>query len=263
MERDFVIRTAQGRFTAQATAGKPGALFLHGFGEDLHTWDLLWRQLHGELPALRYDLRGFGRSVAERDEQPFSHAEDLAEIIEVLNLAPVDLVGSSMGASIALHFALDHPQRVRRLVLISPGLVAWDWSDRWREQWQPIVDAARSGDMESARERWWQHPLFDSVRHGPAADWARAGIARFAGRQWIADHEQPALPDVERLHQLAIPTLLLSGDDDVEEFRIIADLIEASVPVVQRVRFPARGHMLQLEEPAACAHHISRFLQVP
>jgi pimeloyl-ACP methyl ester carboxylesterase len=68
------------------------------------------------------------------------------------------------------------------------------------------------------------------------------------------------LPDVERLHLLATRTLLLTGGCDLEDFRLIADLIEASASHLQRVDDPARGHLLHLEDPAGCAARIGAFL---
>ncbi len=60
---------------------------------------------------------------------------------------------------------------------------------------------------------------------------------------------------------LAPPTLLLTGEHDVPDFRLIADLIAGSAPDVRRIDYPERGHMLTLEAPAECAKAIGAFLQ--
>ena len=83
---------------------------------------------------------------------------------------------------------------------------------------------------------------------------------RFPGEQWIEDRHEPKLPDVERLHLLATRTLLLTGGRDLEDFRLIADLIEASASNVQRIDDPVRGHLVHLEDPEGCARRISAFL---
>ncbi len=64
------------------------------------------------------------------------------------------------------------------------------------------------------------------------------------------------------MYRLTIPTLLLSGRRDLDDFRLIADLIEASADSVTRVNFANSGHVLQLEEAAACAEQIKAFLQL-
>lgn len=255
----ITVDAAGVRLHAQVSGARPGVVFLHGFAGDLHTWDTLWPALGEDLPALRYDLRGYGLSAGEQ-EPPFSHADDLLALLDALALDRVDLVGVSMGGAIATNFAIDHPRRVRRLVLISPGLVAWEWSGDWQALWQPIVEQARAGHMDAARHLWWRHPLFATTRDSDAAPALFESIMRFAGAQWLGDGQRPALPEVERLHRLGARTLLLTGERDMADFRLIADLIEASVDDVRRVDMPGRGHLLHLEAPAACARHILDFL---
>lgn len=257
------ISTSNVDFRAFKQGAQPSAVFLHGFGSDLHTWDGVWAALGENLgenfAALRYDLRGFGASVC-RQPVPFKHADDLLTVLDATAIDRCDLVGVSMGGSIALNFTLDHPERVRNLVLISPHLVAWEWSEAWHQLWNPIVDRARSGAIDEAKRLWWEHPLFSTTRSSAAAPALFESIMRFSGDQWIDDHHEPMLPDVERLHLLATRTLLLTGGRDLDDFRLIADLIEASASHLQRVDDPARGHLLHLEDPEGCARQISAFL---
>lgn len=255
----ITIRTLNCAFRAVQCGAQPSTIFLHGFGGDLHTWDLLWSSLDDALPVLRYDLRGFGESH-DCVQKPFSHADDLLAILDTLAIAKINLVGLSMGGAIALNFALDHPARVNKLILISPGLIAWEWSAAWVAQWRAITSLARGGKLDEARELWWQHPLFATTRASRAAADLHASIARYSGQQWIRDLQQTALPDVERVHTLNTPTLLLTGGRDLEDFQLIADVIEASVPKLLRVTFSECGHMLPLENPQACAKQILAFL---
>lgn len=255
----FDILTASGRFCAQKSGPEPRAVFLHGFSGDLHTWDGLWDVVGGALPSLRYDQRGFGNS-SPLDDRAYDHADDLLAILDAMGIVCCDLVGVSQGGALAVNFALNHPQRVRRLVLISPGLVAWNWSDAWRALWKPIVRLARAGDLEPARHLWWQHPLFDSTRASAAGPAVQAAIQRYSGQQWLLDPHRHLLPDVERLHQLDKPCLLLTGGQDLEEFHRIADVIQARVPQVQRIDHALLGHLLHAEDPRRCAAQILEFL---
>ncbi len=84
-------------------------------------------------------------------------------------------------------------------------------------------------------------------------------IMGYSGAQWVHDNQKLMLPDVERLHTLQARTLLLSGVRDLEDFRLIADLIEASASDVTRIEWPDCGHLLPLENPAACAREIRSF----
>ncbi|MBW8911547.1 MAG: alpha/beta fold hydrolase, partial [Sphingomonas sp.] len=230
---------------------EPSTVFLHGFGADLRTWDGFWDFLPAGRGYLRYDLRGFGRSIA-LNTSLFHHSDDLLGLMDDIGIDRCDLVGVSMGGSVALNFALSRPDRVRSLGLLSPGLTAWEWSDEWRALWQPIVRAARSGDLPLARRLWSAHPLFDTTRGGSAADRLHEEISRYSGQEWIDDRQSPALPDLDRLHELETPLLLLTGKHDLADFRLIADLIEASAGDVWRHDADELGHMVHLENPAWC-----------
>jgi 2-succinyl-6-hydroxy-2,4-cyclohexadiene-1-carboxylate synthase len=258
------VEVAGARLAVASSGSGPPLVLLHGFAGDRGLWDEVAPRLARSHRVIRYDLRGYGDSAAA-NRDPFSHARDLAALLDALSLQRCDLLGASMGGSIALHFALDQPQRVRRLVLASPGLVAWEWSEHWRAAWAPIVDAARGGDLQRARELWWQHELFATARAAPAAAVAlRQSIQRYSGAHWIdGDDEQPALPDVERLASLRVPTLLLTGAADLPDFRLIADLIEAAAADVRRIDYAGAGHMVHLERPDDFVADAMRFLARP
>lgn len=234
---------------------RPRAVFVHGLAGDLHTWDAVWRELGPSFPALRYDLRDHGASVSR--SRPFNHATDLLHLLDAAGIERCDLIGVSMGGGIALNFALEHPERVARLVLISPAMVGWEWSDAWRTLWRPIAAHARAGALDEARELWWQHPLFDPTRHSPIGQELHESIRRFSCAPWIRDDHEPLLPDIERVHTLQMPTVLMSAGRDLGDFRLIADLIAASAgDVVERIDFPECGHLIHLEDPQGCAARI-------
>jgi len=257
--QEIVIRAAGTDLYARQRGSNPRAVFLHGFGDDLHTWDSVWEVLGDGVPALRYDLRGFGRSAC-RENMPYNHADDLSVVLDATSMGRCDLIGVSMGGSIALNFTLDHPERVRSLTLISPGLIGWEWSDAWLERWGHIVDAARSGVMDEAKRLWWEHPLFGPTRASAAGPALFESIMRYSGAQWISDCHVHMLPDVERLHLLGTRTLLLTGGRDLDDFRLIADLIEVNASELERTADPARGHLIHLEDPVGCASKIKSFL---
>jgi len=250
-----------GMRTNVATDGKgPSAVFVHGQGGDLRSWDRLWPYLTGSQRLVRYDLRDYGGSYST-SEHEFTHSQDLAELIEALKVEKCDLVGISMGGGIALSFALDHPERVRSLTLISPQIAAWEWSEEWQAHWQPIIDAARAGNMKQAKQMWFEHPMFATTRASEAAVDLREEIERFTGLAWQFDRHALVIPDIERVHSLQVPTLLLSGTKDMEEFQLMADILAASSERVQHVYVPEAGHLAHMEKPQFCASHITDFWQ--
>lgn len=255
----FIVQRADAALQAEMRGTRPSAVFVHGFGGDRHGWDGIWDRLDDTLDAVRYDLRGFGQSEALA-QTPYSHSDDLLAVIDAAGIERADLIGISLGGSVAFQCALDYPERVRRLVLISPLIAGWEWSEEWRTLWRQITSAARAGRMDEARALWLAHPLFETTRGSGAAAVLAQSIARYSGAQWIADNEKPCLPALDRLPFLQAPTLLLTGARDMPDYRLIADLIEGSAPEVTRIDYPDYGHMLTLEAPDICSAAIGEFL---
>ncbi|MFK4872459.1 alpha/beta fold hydrolase [Novosphingobium sp. ZW T3_23] len=261
MTQDFIIEANGADLAGSRRAGTGTPLVLvHGFGGSRHDWEPVEAALPAGLPLIAYDQRGFGDS-SHTTGQPYSHAADLMALLDELDIERADLCGLSLGGGTVLNFALNHPERVRKLVLVSPLMVGWSWSEDWIARWKAIGRAARGGDLVTARDLWWNHPLFETTREGDGAARLRAGIEAFHGRQWVQDDHRPELPEVDRLTELAAPTLLLTGSHDTEDFRLMADLIDAASEYVTRIDFQGFGHLLNLEVPQQIAHEIAGFLR--
>jgi pimeloyl-ACP methyl ester carboxylesterase len=260
LPRNFRIPVEGGTLAGDWRDGTGTPLVLiHGFGGTREDWRGVIGNLPTDRPFVAYDQRGFGASETEPGHA-YSHADDLLALLDSRRIAQADLCGMSLGGATALNFALDHPDRVRRLVLVSPLVVGWTWTSDWVARWKAIGTAARSGDMARARDLWWAHPLFETVRKSAAAEQMRTSIEAFSGAQWIHDAQRPALPDTDRVSALSMPTLLLTGEKDVTDFRMIADALLALSPAVTRIDHEDAGHMLNLELPRTIAEEIEAFL---
>jgi 3-oxoadipate enol-lactonase len=108
------------------SSGEPVVL-IHGMGLDASMWAPQWAPLHQEFRTIRYDVRGFGGSTLP--ERPYSHSDDLLNLLDFLDARPAHVVGLSMGGSLALRFVLDYPKAVRSLALIDSSLDGFSWSD--------------------------------------------------------------------------------------------------------------------------------------
>lgn len=252
----FTLAVEGATICGEARGKNPALVLLHGLGGSRATWDRVVAALPADLSLLRYDLRGFGVSAMDEDIE-FSHADDLLAVLDARGIERAIIVGLSLGGAVATNFAIDHPERVARLILVSPALMGWEWSAEWRERWRSISRAARADDIAEARRLWWEHPLFATTRASDAADELHQSIGASSGRVWVKDPQRRVLPDVERLHLIQTPTLLLTGELDVSDFRLIADLLEASVPNIRRIDYAGAGHMLPLERPTEVADAIA------
>src|SRR6202795_138603 len=99
--------------------GQP-LVMLHGFGSSLYTWDGWVRQLAGTRRLIRLDLPGFGLTgqAPDGDYRAERYVRVVAALLDSLGVERTDIAGNSMGGRTALMFALAHPERVRKLILI-------------------------------------------------------------------------------------------------------------------------------------------------
>jgi 3-oxoadipate enol-lactonase len=234
-------------------------ILLHGFSLDRRSWDPQMAPLSAQHRVMRYDLRGFGASTLPLSS--YRHMDDLRALTLALDLRKPVLVGLSLGANVALAYAIEHAEDVGGLVLASPGLPG----HCWRTPRPPEVAAAFAAEhgVEAGRSFWLEQPLFHSLRDHPEAQRSVARmVGDYSGWHWQNKDAQRPGPDIHAgLRTLAVPTLVISGDQDVEGYREIAQEISVTLPHVVLVRVNKGGHVMNLEQPAEFTALVLRFAQ--
>jgi len=237
-------------FYESAGDGQP-VVFLHGFGLDSRMWAPQFEALKTAFRVIRYDLRGFGQSSLP-PHNGYAHEDDLNALLSALGADPAHVVGLSMGGMMALRFALAYPQSVRSLVLADSALDGHSWSTDWQARWSGMREAAKAGQLAEAKRRWLDHPLFASVRADPlSASLLARMVEDYSGWHWhnkdTARVPSPAVAD--RLGEIRVPSLVITGAQDLADFHSIANLLAAKLPAVRRSIIPGSGHMVNLEAP--------------
>ncbi|MEZ5459441.1 MAG: alpha/beta fold hydrolase [Steroidobacteraceae bacterium] len=137
-------------------AAAPAVVMLHGLGASLHTWDAWADGLTG-FRVIRFDLPGFGLTGPDPGND-YSDARSVAVIVALLDqlgIARASVVGHSMGGRIAWQFAAAHPDRIDRLVLISPdGFASPGFGVRQGSGGAAVrvADARRAAEVHAAHE---------------------------------------------------------------------------------------------------------------
>lgn len=99
--------------------GEP-LVFIHGNFNDSRIWSYQIDKFSKYYKVICYDLRGYGKS--DTPTSSFSHFEDLKSLLDLLGIKKVIIVGSSLGGSVAIDFALQYPEYVKSLVLAAPAI---------------------------------------------------------------------------------------------------------------------------------------------
>ncbi|HWL45205.1 MAG TPA: alpha/beta fold hydrolase [Ilumatobacter sp.] len=244
------VEVAEGALWCGVGAGDgTPVVFVHGFSVDHAMWDAEVAALARRATTVRYDLRGFGRSG--EPHPGYDHVDDLVGLLDRLGLDQAVVVGLSLGANVALALVVQRPERVRGVVLASPGLPGRAWPTPRPPDL--ALAHARAHGVESARRFWRDLPLFDSTRARPAA-FAQLGMMldRFPAHQWAPGPQSRALPALaELLEQVRRPVTVVSGEHDDDGYLEIAAELAARIPGVRRVDIAAAGHFVNLDEPDA------------
>lgn len=266
------IALAGARVTLSALrwgSGDPQIVFLHGGGQNAHTWDNVAFRLGRD--AIAVDLPGHGHS-GWYDEPPYLPRDMAADIAPVLEAVHPDLVvGMSMGGLTAIAMAGLHPELLARVALVdvSPGstpersaditeFTARDVFDSLEE----IVQHTRAFRSEP-EERSVRRSVLYNARPLPDGRWT-----------WRADRRPPAaggdrmaalFADLPRywddVAQLTCPTMVVLGGrsrivqpDDVARYRRL-------VPGIEIVTIPDSGHNVQGDAPDELAALIDEFVE--
>jgi 3-oxoadipate enol-lactonase len=223
-------------------------VLIHAFQMDLREWDEVVPEIVQSRRVLRYDVRGHGRS---RFTEPLpSPVADLLALLDELKIGRAVFVGSSMGSTIALDFALTHPDRVDRLILLAPGIpgikttASFDWM-------APILEAVKSRDPSRAAELWWECPLMSGARQRPAAARYRSVVIDNA-RVWTIASRAPGLspPAGTRLRDVKAPVLAVAGSLDQYGSLEVTRAVAEGVPNGRTLIVNDAGHMLTIEKPS-------------
>jgi 3-oxoadipate enol-lactonase len=244
------------------------ALLLHAGVADRRMWEPQWRALSAEWDLLRLDLRGFGESDTP-STGTWSHASDVLATMDQEGVELAHLVGSSLGAGVAVEVALAAPSRVASLLLCPPGgVLLRAQTDDLAVFITEETAALEAGDLDAAVEANLRTWVVGPGRDEADLDQAMLAEVRSMQRRAFQAAEavvdaQPStmtLPAVERLSEIAAPTVILVGRWDLETTRDAVEHAHATIRRSQRMDWSDAAHLPSLEHPDRFSDLLRRWL---
>lgn len=241
-------------------------ILIHGFGSSLHTWEGWASQLEQDYRVIRFDMPGAGLSPPDPTND-YTDSRVIALLLALMEGRGVEratFIGNSIGGRIAWTLAANHPDRVAKLVLVSPDGFA---SPTFGYGEKPEVPAI----MHAAKyflPRWALKPNLE-VAYADPSKFSEATLDRYhelllaPGNRaaMIARMEQTVLTDpVPRLKTITAPVLLLWGEKDAMIPVSNAQDYLAVLPNARLVRLPDLGHVPMEEDPQASLAPVLEFL---
>lgn len=244
----------------------PSVIFLHGFGSSLHTWEAWAQALRDDHRVVRFDLPGSGLSTADPagDYTDTRALEVLAALMDRLGIARASLVGNSIGGRIAWTFAALRPERVAKLVLVSPDGFASAGFEYGEAPRIPAAMKLLRFALPKALMRLYLAPAYGDPSALSAEDVNRYHdmmLAPGVRDSMIARLEQTVLvPPEPLLRRIQAPVLLVWGEKDAMIPVANADDYLRELPDAALAVLPGLGHVPHEEAPALSLPPVRAFL---
>ena len=213
-------------------------LLVHGNGGSVGTLAAQIDHFKAKYRVIAMDSRDQGRSADSQEPITYEKmTDDLAALIDHLQVGPVDVVGWSDGGIEALLLGVRHPGKVQKIVSMAANL------NPGPEAFDPEVDALIKSMME----------LPDEVKNKPEG---RRQL-KVVGMMLKEPNIPPAM-----LAKVTAPTLVLASDNDLVRLEHIVTIYK-SLPNAQLAIFPNRTHLIPYDDPEQFNSTVDRFLATP
>ncbi len=258
-------------------SGKPIIVFVHGWGGSARYWESTARAISDAFDCLLYDMRGFGRSSTapmEAFECPGyeleTYAEDLAILLDTLEIKQIYLNAHSAGASIAVYFLNLYPERVQRAILTCNGIFEYDekafnafykfgsYVVKFRPRWLyglPLMDRL-------FMKRFLYRSLPSTISRAFLEDFLMANYEAALGTIFTCVSKRAAEVMPQEFARIRVPTLMISGERDMI---IPAEMGRQAAALSDQIEFaeiPNTAHFPMLEDPETYLKIVQEFLKV-
>jgi pimeloyl-ACP methyl ester carboxylesterase len=250
----------------------PLVVLLHGYGDSYTTWDGWVSALEDKFHIIRLDFPGHGLTRAPDDYR--LAGDGLADFVDAfaaaLNLPKFAVAGNSMGGGVAWQLALRHPERIDALILVDaagfpnekpPAKIPLAFRILQYRLGRALL---QSIDNRPLIDDGLKTDVYDKSVITPAFVDRWAEFQRAPGHRAILMAVNPAAfgrASADALHGIAVPTLVLQGENDVLVEPASAAKFAAAIPGASSILYPHVGHLPQVEIPQRSAADAAQFLQ--
>lgn len=249
----------------QQGSGDP-LVFLHAGVADLRMWRPQFDAFNSSYHTVAYDRRGFGKTTSP--DEPFSHGEDLQRILAHLGLENVTLVGCSQGGRIGIDFALEFPDRIKKLILIAPAISGAPSPEEIPAEIEAVLEKLEEAEEDDDLDRvneveahlWLDGPTSEAGRVSGSLRELFLDMNGIALEMPELEQEIEPASAYERVSELTMPTLVLWGDLDFPHLKDRCRYLVESISAAQGHVITGTAHLPNLEQPKLVNRYLQEFL---
>lgn len=245
----------------EGAQGAPALVLLHAIGTNsdlwlpqLGAWSARWR-------VIRIDLPGHGASAPPVGSPELAdYAAWVRDVLDELEVERAALVGLSLGGMVAQAFALAYPQRTAALVL-AHTTARTDEAVRelWQRRLEHFEEAGLQGQVAATLERWFTRSF--AAASPCTLAWIAGQICATSPDGYAAAIRAiQRLDHLDRLGEIAVPTLVIAGEADSAVPPAAAAAMAAAIRGAQLVVLPDAAHLGNIQRPIQFAEIVASFL---
>ncbi|MHC1590781.1 MAG: alpha/beta fold hydrolase [Candidatus Helarchaeales archaeon] len=233
---------------------KPIILFIHGAGGSCHLWVPLIDSLDSSINALAISLTGHGNSIGTEEPSLSTYLKDVEDVISTLPSPPF-LCGHSMGGAIALQFALQNPDKISGLILVSTGA---------RLKVAPMIfqflEQDPAGYLKSSLKFMFSRE-FRKNQKKKIKQFVEELAPLMTPEITKADFQACNSFDVmDKIQNIQKPTLIIVGSDDFMTPPKYSQYLNEKIPKSSLKIIEGPGHLITIEKPREVAEIITEFV---
>lgn len=240
-------------------AAAPVVVFAHSIGATMAMWDAQVAALSGRYRCLRYDTRGHGGSEVVADPATVDDlADDLAGLLDALDIPKAHVVGLSLGGMTGQAFALRYPDRLGRLALLATS--AEMDKAAWRQRIETVMSEGYGPFIDGIMVPRWFTPGF-AAAHPEVIAGFRARMMANDPRGYAACANVIATLDLlPRIAGITAPTMIIVGAEDPATPVAMSEVIRSHVPHAEMVVIPGAAHIVSVEAADRVTEYLDLFL---
>ncbi len=241
-------------------------LLIHGNGGDRRHWDEQFEVFAKNYKVVRFDVRGFGKSAAPVEGQPYRCNDDIKALLEFLGISKAHIIGFSLGCGFAVDFVIESPEMSRSLIAVGPWIFGYrsESISELDPTWAELLRILEEEGKASAFEFWMNSPQFRESLKNPTVYNRIMEIGKDF-TFWHFTHQDPIqyLDSLaaEQLDKIKLPTLIVTAEYDLKPCREMAEHLEKTIPNSKKIELMGAGHLMAMEKPEEFNKAVLDFLK--